>query len=66
MPQNLTGFNPSQYFSVFSALSTLYYLDRHEPLTFALQYPQTRKALGYGIGEFKAIYAAYKLQRGAV
>ncbi len=66
MHQNLTGFNPSQYFSLFSALSTLYYLDRHEPLSFALQYPKTRKALGYGIGEFKAIYAAYLKQRGAM
>lgn len=66
MHQNLTSFNPSQYFSLLSALSTLYYLDRHEPLNFALQYPQTRKALGYGIGEFKAIYAAYVKQRGAV
>jgi len=58
--------NPSINFTLLSALSTLYYLDRHEPLSFALQYPQIRKALGYGIGEFKGIYKAYKLQRGAV
>jgi hypothetical protein len=64
MPQNLTGCNPSLNFSLLSALSTLYYLDRHEPLSFALQYPQTRKALGYGIGEFKKIYTAYVKQRG--
>ena len=64
--QNLAGCNPSLNFSLLSALSTLYYLDRHEPLSFALQYPQTRKALGFGIGEFKAIYKAYVKQRGAV
>jgi hypothetical protein len=63
MHQNLAGFNPFLNFSLFSALSTLYYLDRHEPLSFAIQYPQTRKALGYGIGEFKAIYTAYVKQR---
>jgi len=74
--QNSTGCNPSTYFSLnptnlkaenslLSALSHLYYLDRHEPLSFAIQYPQTRKALGFGIGEFKAIYKAYVKQRGA-
>jgi len=62
--QNSTGCNPSTYFSLLSALSTLYYLDRHEPLSFAIQYPQTRKALGFGIGEFKSIYKAYVKQRG--
>ena len=61
--QNLAGCNPSLNFSLLSALSTLYYLDRHEPLSFAIQYPQTRKALGYGIGEFKAIYTAYVKKR---
>ncbi len=77
MPQKLTGFKPSLHFSLnlanlkaetslLSALSHLYYLDRHEPLNFASQYSGTRKALGYVIGEFKAIYTAYVKQRGAV
>lgn len=51
---------------LLTALSTLYYLDRHELLNFAIQYSETRKALGFGIGEFKAIYRAYVKQRGAV
>ena len=77
MPQKLTSFKPFQYFSLnatnlqvetslLAALSSLYYLDRHEPLRFTLQYDETRKTYGYGIGEFKAIYSAYKKQRGAV
>jgi hypothetical protein len=66
MHQNLTGRNPSLYSTLLSALSTLYYLDRHEPIFFTVEYSQTRKALGYGIGEFKAIYTAYVKQRGAV
>ena len=64
MHQNLAGFNPFLNFSLFSALSTLYYLDRHEPLNFAIQFEETRKALGYGIGAFKKIYRAYLKQRG--
>jgi hypothetical protein len=74
--QNLTGDKPSLHFSLnlanlkaetslLSALSHLYYLDRHEPLNFAIQYSETRKELGFGIGEFKAIYTAYLKQRGA-
>ena len=74
--QNLAADKPSKHFSLnlanlkaetslLSALSHLYYLDRHEPLTFAIQYSETRKALGFGIGEFKKIYAAYLKQRGA-
>jgi|694.fasta_scaffold21280_16 hypothetical protein len=76
MPQKLKCFKPSKHFSLnlanlkaetslLSALSHLYYLDRHEPLNFAIQYSETRKALGFGIGEFKKIYAAYVKQRGA-
>lgn len=76
MRQNLSSDKQSTYFSLnlanlkaetclLSALSHLYYLDRHEPLSFALQYPQTRKALGFGIGEFKKIYTAYVKQREA-
>jgi hypothetical protein len=79
MPQNLADFNPSSYFTIsnskshksqyeiclLTALSSLYYLDRHEPFNFAIQYSETSKALGYGIGELKKIHAAYKLRRGA-
>lgn len=63
---SIKSHNSQDKTKLLTALSSLYYLQRHEPLTFALQYPQTRKALGYGIGEFKAIYAAYVKQRGAV
>ena len=59
---NINNFSTKQLLTV---LSTLYYLDRHEPLNFAIQFEETRKALGYGIGAFKKIYRAYKLQRGA-
>ena len=65
MRQKLTGCNPSLYSSLLSSLSQLYYLQRFEPFFFTLEYPKTRKALGYGIGEFKAIYKAYVKQRGA-
>ena len=64
MHQNLTGCNPSLYSSLLPSLSQLYYLQRFEPFFFTVEYSQTRKALGYGIGEFKAIYAAYLKQRG--
>jgi hypothetical protein len=74
MRQNLSSDKQPTYFSLnlanlkaetclLSALSHLYYLDRHEPLNFTIQYAETRKALGYGIGEFKAIYTAYLKQR---
>ena len=66
MHQNLAGCNPSLHCNLLSLLSQLYYLQRFEPLSFALKYPEIRKALGYGIGEFKAIYKAYLKQRGAV
>lgn len=64
MRQKLTGCNPSPYSSLLSTLSQLYYLQRFEPFFFSLEYPRIRKALGYGIGEFKAIYKAYLKQRG--
>jgi hypothetical protein len=65
MHQNLAGCNPSLYSSLLSTLSQLYYLQRFEPFFFTLEYPRIRKALGYGIAEFKAIYTAYVKQRGA-
>jgi hypothetical protein len=54
------------YQNLLTALSNLYWLQRHEPLNVNLQYPETRKAFKYGIGEFRSIYTAYKKQRGAV
>ena len=42
----------------FSAHSSHTYRDRQEPLSFAIQYSETLKALGYGISAFKAIYTA--------
>ena len=50
----------------FSAPASFYWLQRSEPLSFTLQYPEIRKALKYGISEFKTIYTAYKKQWGAV
>ena len=50
---------------VFGDHASHTYRDRHEPLSFTLQYAETRKALGYGIGGFNAIYSAYVKQGGA-
>jgi hypothetical protein len=68
--------NPSLHFtrkglidfplSLVSDLSYLSYLQRHEPLSFAIAYERVRKAQKLTISAFKAIYKAYKLQRGAV
>jgi hypothetical protein len=76
MPQNLAGFNPSPYFtrkelidfplSLISDLSYLFYLQRNEPLSFAIAYERVRKAQKLTISAFKAIYKAYVKQRGAV
>ena len=51
---------------LLSELSLLFYLERTEPLNFAIAYSTTRKALKLTLTEFKAIYIAYKKQRGAV
>jgi len=51
---------------LLSELSLLYFLERTEPLNFAIAYASTRKALKPTLTEFKAIYTAYKKQRGAV
>ena len=50
---------------LLTTLSTVYYLDRHETLSLAIQYFEICKALSYGIVEFKAIYSAYVKQGGA-
>ena len=75
MRQNLTGCNPSPNstrkrlidcnLSLLSDLSYLFYLQRHEPLSFAIAYERVRKAQRLTISEFKAIYKAYLKQRGA-
>ncbi len=74
MPQNLSGFNPSLHFtrkglidcnlSLLSDLSYLSYLQRYEPLSFAIAYERVRKAQKLTISGFKAIYKAYVKQRG--
>lgn len=50
---------------LFSDHSSHTYRDRHDPLSSAIQYSETHKALGYGIGKFKKIYTAYVKQGGA-
>ena len=67
--------NPSLHFtrkrlidcnlSLLSDLSYLFYLQRHEPLSFAIAYERVRKAQRLTISGFKAIYKAYLKQRGA-
>ena len=75
--QNLAADKPSKHFSLnlanlkaetslLSALSHIYYLDRHKPFNFAIQYSETLKTLGYCIGELKKIYTDYVKQRGEV
>lgn len=74
MPQKLTGFNPSLHFtrkalidyplSFLSDLSYLFYLQRYEPLSYAIAYERVRKAQKLSISAFKAIYKAYMKQRG--
>jgi hypothetical protein len=60
-PRNLHGLTV-----LLNELSLLFYLERTEPLNFAIAYASTRKALKLTLTEFKAIYTAYKKQRGAV
>ncbi len=52
--------------SLLIYLSDLLYLEKHEPLNFALAKVKLRKALKLTLTEFRAIYNAYKLQRGGV
>ena len=54
------------YRYILSELSYLLYLENHEPLNFALAKVKLRKSLKLTITEFRAIYNAYKLQRGGV
>ena len=50
---------------IYSDLNILLYLEAHEKLSFEIKYESTRKALGFGIGAFRRLYRAYKMQRGA-
>ena len=52
--------------SLLIYLSDLLYLEKHEPFTFALARVKLRKALKLTLTEFRAIYTAYKQERGAV
>lgn len=74
MPQKLAGSTPFFNFtrkelidcnlSLLSDLSYLFYLQRHEPLSYAIAYERVRKAQKLTISAFKAIYKAYVKQRG--
>lgn len=52
--------------SLLIYLSDLVYLEKNEPFNFALAKVKLRKALKLTLTEFRAIYTAYKVQRGAV
>jgi hypothetical protein len=52
--------------SLLIYLSDLLYLEKNEPFNFALAKVRLRKALKLTLTEFRAIYNAYKLQRGGV
>jgi hypothetical protein len=48
--------------SFLSDLSYLFYLETHEPFSFALLKVKLRKAYKLTLSEFSAIYRGYKLQ----
>jgi hypothetical protein len=50
--------------SLLIYLSDLFYLEKNEPFTFALAKVKLRKALKLTLTEFRAIYLAYKQERG--
>ena len=50
---------------ILTELSNLLYLEQHEPFNFALAKVKLRKALKLTLTEFRAIFTAYKAQRGA-
>ena len=51
---------------VLTELSDLLYLEKNEPFNFALAKVKLRKQLKLTLTEFRAVYTAYKLQRGVV
>ena len=63
---NYTRITIDNHQSLLIYLSDLLYLEKNEPFTFALAKVKLRKALKLTLTEFRAIYKAYKLQRGAV
>jgi hypothetical protein len=52
--------------SLLIYLSDLLYLEKNEPFNFALARVKLRKALKLTLTEFRAIYTAYKQERGAM
>ena len=52
--------------SLLIHLSDLFYLEKNEPFNFALAKVKLRKQLKLTLTEFRAVYTAYKLQRGVV
>ena len=63
---NYTRITIDNHQSLLIYLSDLLYLEKNEPFTFALAKVKLRKALKLTLTEFRAIYSAYKLQRGGV
>ena len=63
---NYTRITIDNHQSLLIYLSDLLYLEKNEPFTFALAKVKLRKALKLTLTEFRAIYKAYKVQRGAV
>ena len=66
LANNSSTFENAKNVKLLTDLNLLQYLERTEPLNFAIAYASTRKALKLTLTEFKAIYTAYKKQRGAV
>ena len=63
---NSSTFENAKNLKLLIDLNLLQYLERTEPLNFELYRVKLRKALRLTLTEFKAIYSAYKLMRGAV
>ena len=58
-------FSIDNHQSLLIYLSDLLYLEKHEPFTFALAKAKLRKALRLTLTEFRAVFLAYKQERGA-
>lgn len=68
LKQNYTRKSPciDNRLYILTELSNLFYLEKNEPFNFALAKVKLRKALRLTLTEFRAIYTAYKQDRGAV
>ena len=62
---HFTRINIDNHQSLLIYLSDLLYLEKHESFNFALAKVKLRKALKLTLTEFREIYTAYKIQRGA-